>query len=86
MTTRPRPVLRVEIEAPGSTAKQPLGVPTVMDRVCQQELVNVLKPILGPTFRNESFGLCPRRSAHMATRRIWQQLKAQGQLEQACPP
>ena len=71
MTTKPRPVPRVEIEAPGSTAKRPLGVPAVMHWVCQYALVNVLKPILGPTFRDESFGFRPGRSAHMATRRIW---------------
>lgn len=73
---QPRPVRRVEIEKPGSTAKRPLGIPTVMDRVCQQALVNVLEPIFEPTFRDESFGFRPGRSTHMAMRRIWRQLKA----------
>ena len=73
---KPRPVLRVEIDKPGSTAKRPLGIPTVMDRVCQQALVNVLEPIFEPTFRDESFGFRPGRSTHMAMRRIWRQLKA----------
>ena len=36
---RPRPVRRVEIDKPGSTKKRALGIPTVMDRVCQQVLV-----------------------------------------------
>ena len=36
---RPRPVKRVEIDKPGTTKKRPLGIPTVMDRVCQQALV-----------------------------------------------
>jgi RNA-directed DNA polymerase len=73
---RPRPVLRVEIDKPGSKTKRPLGIPTVMDRVCQQALVQVLEPIFEPTFSDMSFGFRPGRSAHMAMRRIWRQLQA----------
>jgi len=73
---RPRPVRRVEIDKPGSTTKRALGIPTVMDRVCQQAVVQVLEPIFEPTFRDESFGFRPGRSTHMAMRRIWRQLKA----------
>jgi retron-type reverse transcriptase len=71
-------VKRVEIEKPGTTKKRALGIPTVMDRVCQQALVQVLAPIFEPTFREASFGYRPGRSTHKAMRRIWRQL---GQAE-----
>ena len=58
--------------------KRPLGIPTVMDRVCQQALVQVLLPIFEPTFREASFGYRQGRSTHKAMRRIWRQL---GQAE-----
>jgi len=73
---RPRPVRRVEIDKPGSVTKRALGIPTVMDRVCQQAVVQILEPIFEPTFCDESFGFRPGRSTHMAMRRIWRQLKA----------
>jgi len=75
---RPRPVRRVEIDKPGSAAKRPLGIPTVVDRVCQQALRQVLEPIFEPTFSGVSFGFRPGRSAHAAMRRIWGQLQAGG--------
>ena len=75
---RPLPVRRVEIEKPGSTAKRPLGIPAVVDRVCQQALRQVLEPIFEPTFSEVSFGFRPKRSAHMAMRRMWEQIQAGG--------
>jgi RNA-directed DNA polymerase len=75
---RPQPVRRVEIDKPGSTAKRPLGIPTVVDRVCQQALRQVLEPIFEPVFSEVSFGFRPGRSAHQAMRRIWGQLQADG--------
>lgn len=75
---RPKPVMRVEIDKPGSKAKRQLGIPTVMDRVAQQSLVQVLEPIFEPTFSDVSFGFRSGRSPHDAMRRIWRQLKAGG--------
>jgi group II intron reverse transcriptase/maturase len=75
---RPLPVRRVEIDKPGSTAKRPLGIPAVVDRVCQQALRQVLEPIFEPTFSEVSFGFRPERSAHMAMRRIWGQMQEGG--------
>jgi group II intron reverse transcriptase/maturase len=46
--------------------------------VCQQALRQVLEPIFEPTFSEVSFGFRPKRSAHMAMRRIWSQIQAGG--------
>ena len=72
---RPRPVKRVEIDKPGTTRKRPLGIPCILDRVCQQALSQVLAPIFEPTFLGVSFGYRPGRSAHMALRRVWEHLR-----------
>ncbi len=72
---RPRPVKRVEIDKPGTTSTRPLGIPCILDRVCQQALSQVLAPIFEPTFLDASFGYRPGRSAHMALRRVWEHLR-----------
>jgi RNA-directed DNA polymerase len=43
-----------------------LGIPTVTDRLIQQALLQVLQPILDPTFSQPSYGFRPGRSAHGA--------------------
>lgn len=63
----PLPVRRVETPKPGGGVRL-LGVPTVLDRVIQQAIVQVLTPILDPTFSEWSFGFRPSRSAHDAVR------------------
>lgn len=65
---KPMPVRRVEIpkEERGKTRR--LGIPTVVDRMVQQAIVQVLTPIFEPMFSERSFGFRPNRSAHDALR------------------
>lgn len=65
---RPQPVKRVEIPKPDG-GKRLLGVPTVIDRMVQQAIVQVLQPIFEPTFSDSSFGFRPKRSAQQAIKR-----------------
>ena len=61
----PRPVRRVEIPKPNRGMRQ-LGIPTVLDRLIQQAIYQILSPIFEPTFSDSSYGFRPGRSAHQA--------------------
>ena len=62
---KPQPVLRVEIPKPNGGVRQ-LGIPTVMDRLVQQAIVQIISPLCEPHFSETSYGFRPNRSCEKA--------------------
>jgi RNA-directed DNA polymerase len=63
---QPQPVLRVEIPKPGGKGVRKLGIPTVVDRLIQQAVHQVMNPLFDPDFSVSSYGFRPGHSAHQA--------------------
>lgn len=72
----PQSVLRVEIpKSSDPTKKRPLGIPTILDRLIQQCVLQVLEPICEAKFHDHSFGFRPNRSQEHAIALVYKNIQ-----------
>src|SRR5258708_26536776 len=76
-TYEPKPVRRVEIRKPDGSGMRKLGIPTVLDRLIQQAMMQVLQRRWDRALSDHNYGFRPGRSAHQAVARA-QQYIAEG--------